>query len=223
MAQRAPRCRGDLFRVIPGLHVVTDDEILGRPGFLSMATRVIRAGKRDVALHLRGPSTGGRALFLLAEALRREALRAGSLVVANDRVDLAMAADLPGAHLGQRSIPPEAARELLGPEKLLGLSVHGVAEAVAGGNGSVDFFLVGTIFESPSHPGQRPGGVARIEEVRGSTDVPLLAIGGMTPDRVGLVLSAGALGVAVRGGVWDSKDPEGATLSFLAEIRKGGR
>jgi thiamine-phosphate diphosphorylase len=207
--------------VIPGLHVVTDDEILGRTGFLSMATRVLRAGRGYVALHLRGPATGGGALFLLADALQREALQAGSLVFLNDRVDVALAADLPGAHLGQRSIPPEMARKLLGAEKLLGLSVHGVEEVVEGGNEAVDFFLVGTIFDSPSHPGGRPGGVARIEEVRGRTDLPLLAIGGMTPDRVGLVLSAGAQGVAVRGGIWDSEDPAGATRAFLAELQKG--
>lgn len=207
--------------MIPGLHVVTDDEILGRPGFLSMATRVLRAGRGDVALHLRGPAAGGGALFLLAEALQREALQAGSLVFTNDRVDVALAADLPGAHLGQRSIPPEMARKLLGAERLLGLSVHSVVEAMKGGNEAVDFFFVGTIFSSPSHPGGRPGGVARIGEVRGRTDLPLLAIGGMTPDRVGLVLSAGAQGVAVRGGIWDSKDPPGATRAFLAELQKG--
>jgi thiamine-phosphate diphosphorylase len=214
--------------VIPALHVVTDDEILGRPEFPSMATRVLREGKGDLALHLRGPGTGGRALFLLAETLHKEACQTGSLVLANDRLDLALAADLPGVHLGQRSIPPEVARNLLGSEKVLGLSVHSVEEAVAGGGevavrdgNAVDYFLVGTIFSSPSHPGGATGGVALIEEVRGRTDVPLLAIGGMTPERVTAVLSAGARGLAVRGGIWNSEDPAEATRAFLAELEKG--
>lgn len=188
-----------------------------------MAIRVLRAGKGDVALHLRGPGTGGRALFLHAEALQAEALQTGSLVLANDRLDLALGVDLPGAHLGQRSLPPEIARNLLGAERILGLSVHCVEEAAAEGAEAVDYFLVGTIFSSPSHPGGKTGGVARIEEVRGRTDVPLLAIGGVTPERVEAVLSAGAQGVAVRGGIWNSEDPAGATRAFLAELQKGRR
>jgi thiamine-phosphate pyrophosphorylase len=207
--------------VIPALHIVTDDEILGRPEFLTLATRVLRAGKGDVALHLRGPRTRGRAIFLLAEALGKEAALHGALVLVNDRLDVALAADLPGAHLGQRSIPPDLARTLLGAGKILGLSVHGIEEALAGSVGGVDFLFVGTIFRSSSHPEALTGGVARIEEVRGRTDLPLLAIGGMTPERVNLVLAAGAHGVAVRGGIWDSREPGGAVGDFLAELRKG--
>jgi thiamine-phosphate diphosphorylase len=160
-------------------------------------------------------------MFLHAEALRPEAALHGSLVLANDRLDVALAADLSGAQLGQRSIPSEAARKILGPGKLLGLSVHSVEEALAGGVGAVDFFLVGTIFRTATHPGASTGGVARIEELRGGTDLPLLAIGGMTPERVNSVLSAGAHGVAVLGGIWNSHDPGLATEDFLAELRKG--
>ena len=207
--------------MIPALHVVTDDEILARPDFVSLATRVIRAGKGDVALHLRGPHTVGRTLFLHAEALGKEAAFHGSRVLVNDRLDVALAADLSGAHLGQRSVPSEVARKILGPHRLLGLSVHSVEEALAGGGGSVDFLLLGTIFRSATHPGALTGGLARIQEVRGTTDLPLLAIGGMTPERVDPVLTAGAHGVAVLGGIWHSRDPGVATEHFLAELRKG--
>ena len=174
-----------------------------------------------MALHLRGPGTGGRALYRLAEALQREARLTGSLVLANDRVDVALAADLPGAHLGQRSIPAGGARDLLGPERILGLSVHSVDEAIDVDQKAVNFFLVGTIFSSLSHPGGKTGGVERIREVGGRTDVPLFAIGGMTPGRVRAVLSAGARGVAVRGGIWDSRDPAEATRTYVAELKKG--
>jgi thiamine monophosphate synthase len=83
----------------------------------------------------------------------------------------------------------------------------------------VDFFFVGTIYSSPSHPGVAPAGLERIEEVRGMTPLPLLAIGGVTPDRVGAVMEAGAFGIAVRGGIWDASDPGAAVGEYLSRLR----
>jgi len=207
--------------VIPALHIVTDDEILSRDEFVSRACGVLEAGGGDVVLHLRGPRTTGKVLYSLARALKDPAESCGGMLLANDRVDLALALDLPGTHLGQRSLPPEVARRILGPHRLLGLSIHGVDEAREGLGGSVDFFLAGTIFPSPSHLEGAPGGAARIREIRGVSNVPLLAIGGITPKRVGEVLEAGAHGVAVRGGIWDAGDPIAATRVYLVELEKG--
>jgi len=214
--------------VIPTLHIVTDDEILRREDFIFRAARVLEAGGEDVALHLRGPRTTGRILYSLARALQGIAQASGSTFLAHDRVDLDLDLALSGAHLGQRSLPPEVARDVLGPHRLLGLSVHGAEEAGEGLNGAVDFLLAGTIFPSASHPGGvpgggpggAPGGVARIREIQGVTHLPLLAIGGITPKKVGEVLAAGAHGVAVRGGIWDAGDPTAATRVYLYELGK---
>ena len=81
--------------------------------------------------------------------------------------------------------------------------------------------MVGTVFSSPSHPQGSPAGVAILHEVRQETDKPLVAIGGITPDRVSEVLGAGAHGVAVRGGVWDAGDPSAAVRGYLEVLRKG--
>jgi len=141
-------------------------------------------------------------------------------VLANDRVDLALAIDLPGAHLGQRSLPPVVARRILGEGRLLGLSVHGAEEAREGRGDVLDFLILGTIFSTPSHPGEKPGGVGRIREVQVVTTLPLIAIGGITPEGVGEVMAAGAHGVAVRGGVWDAADPMDATGGYLLELEE---
>jgi len=209
--------------VIPALHIITDDEILSRDDFVSQACGILEEGGGAVAFHLRGPRSSGRVLSSLAKALKDTADAFGSILVANDRVDLALAMDLSGAHLGQRSLPPEVARRVLGPHRLLGLSVHGVDEAMEGLGGGVDFLLAGTIFPSPSHPGMTPGGTARIRELRGVSLLPLLAIGGIGLERVAEVLAAGAHGVAVRGGIWDSGDPNTATRGYLEELEKGRR
>ena len=205
--------------MIPRLHLVTDDEVLHREGFLSQAAEVLEVGGGEVALHLRGPRTEGRVLFSLALALLEPARRFGGVLLANDRVDLALALDLRGAHLGQRSIPVEVARDLLGADRWLGLSVHNKPEAKEGEEGGADYLLVGTIYPTPSHTHTEPGGIARILEIRHVSSLPLLAIGGVTPGRIEEILSAGAHGVAVRGGVWDHEDPGAAVEGYLTTMK----
>ena len=207
--------------MIPRLHIITDDHVLGRDDFAPRARGVLEAGGADLVFHLRGPKTGGRILYSLARALKDPAEANGCTLLVNDRVDLALALDLSGAHLGQRSLPPSVARKILGPGRILGLSVHGAKEASEGSVGVVDFLLVGTIFPSSSHPEGVHGGVALIQEVQRMGFAPLLAIGGITPERVGQLLAAGAHGVAVRGGIWDAGDPKAAVPVYLEELAKG--
>jgi thiamine-phosphate pyrophosphorylase len=203
--------------------VVTDDEILSRPDFLQRATRVLESGGERIVFHLRGPRTRSRRLYEMGRDLAPRAREAGSILLVNDRVDLALALDLPGAHLGQRSLPSQAARELLGAGKIIGLSVHGPEEAEEGLAGPVDFLIVGTIYSSPSHPGKGGSGVGRIREIREKTNLPLMAIGGVTIDRIAEVLGAGASGVAVRGGVWIEGDPSASVRGYLRELERGSK
>lgn len=209
--------------MIPSLHIVTDDQLLQRPTFVPTALSVMESGRGRIALHLRGPGTPGRVLHALSAALKAPAEAAGTVLLVNDRVDLVLVLDLPGAHLGQRSIPPGNARAILGGNRLLGLSVHGTAEAEGVSDEEVDFLLVGTIFPSASHPGGEAGGPERLRAVGRLRDIPLLAIGGITPDRVGDVLGAGARGVAVLGGIWNAPDPAKACEEYLDALERGRR
>nr|NIP56877.1 thiamine phosphate synthase [Gemmatimonadota bacterium]NIR77255.1 thiamine phosphate synthase [Gemmatimonadota bacterium]NIT85774.1 thiamine phosphate synthase [Gemmatimonadota bacterium]NIU29599.1 thiamine phosphate synthase [Gemmatimonadota bacterium]NIU34648.1 thiamine phosphate synthase [Gemmatimonadota bacterium] len=134
-------------------------------------------------------------------------------------VDLALVLGLEGVQLGARSLPPSVVRELLGPEALVGVSVHGPDEAVRAENGGADYLVVGTIFPSPSHPGRSGAGPERVAAVSGGTRVPALAIGGITPERVRAVLESGAHGVAVLSGIWDAEDPGAALDRYLGALR----
>jgi thiamine-phosphate pyrophosphorylase len=205
--------------VIPTLHLVTDDSVLQKDGFLVKAREVMRSGGREVALHLRGPGLHGRRLFDLALALKEDARSSGTLLLVNDRIDVALALALPGVHLGQRSLPPGVARKILGEAALLGVSTHGVPEALEGEEGGADFLLVGTIFSTSSHPDVLPAGTGRVSEVAEAASLPLVGIGGITPTRVPEVLAAGAHGVAVRSAVWGREDPGLEVGVFLREIR----
>lgn len=210
------------FRRIPRLHVVTDDAILTRPDFLVKARGVVEAGGELLALHLRGPGTSGRALYRLARQLAFVARRQGTLLLVNDRVDVALALGLPGVHLGQRSLPPAVARRLLGQGAVVGVSVHGVEEARDVPEEIADFLLAGTIFATSSHPDREVAGVGLLGEVAAVSGLPLVAVGGITPPRVREVVVAGAYGVAVRGGVWEEPDPAAAVGVYGRELKGCG-
>jgi len=223
---------GTPFPVIPRLHLVTDDEVLARQDFLRGVQEVMAvvAGARElaagagplalrelrVALHLRGPRTGGGELLRLTRRLAPWAGESGVLLLVNDRVDVALAGGAHGVHLGTRSLSPAVARSLLLPGCRVGASVHGADEAAALLPTPPDFLMVGAIFPTPSHPGEPGGGVERIRTVAGVTpDIPLIAIGGVTLERAPALMEAGAYGVAVMRAVWDSGSPGEAVGEFL--------
>jgi thiazole tautomerase (transcriptional regulator TenI) len=204
-------------RAVPRLHVVTDDRVLARPDFASRAGELLASG---VVLHLRGPGTPARHLFELGAAL------AGGVVVVNDRVDVARALGI-GAHLAGRSLPAREARALVGTGVLLGRSVRGTkgVQGLPAPTADLDYLLVGTLFRSGSHPGRPADGVEVLERVRGALDasdrgLPLVAIGGITPERVPPVLRAGAHGVAVLGGIWNAAHPMRAADRYVNALNR---
>lgn len=205
---------------IPPLHLITDDRILAEERFPARARSVMEAGGERVALHLRGPRTTGRRLYDLALLLREEAARTGAWLVVNDRVDIARMSGATGVQLGARGMEIGDARALLGREARIGASVHHAEEAVRAGAAGADFLLVGTLFETASHPGRR----GRFEVLEGcaAADLPMVGIGGITPARTGRVREAGARGVAVIRGVWEAPEPAAAVEDYLSEWGSDG-
>jgi thiamine-phosphate diphosphorylase len=197
----------------PVLHAVTDDAILAADGFAARADAVLEAGGAAVALHLRGPETGGRALFDAAARLRPVAARHGALLIVNDRVDVALAAGADGVQLGRRSLAVADARRLLGDGPRIGVSVHAAGEALAVA-GLAAWVLAGTVWPSASHPGRAPSGTGVLAAIA-ATGPPTVAIGGVTPGRVAEARAAGAAGIAVRGGIWAAADPAAAVRAYL--------
>lgn len=189
--------------LISRLHVITDDVVLARPDFLPLASEILDSLGKRVSVHVRGHATPTRQLFAAAEALTQR----GSCVV-NDRVDIALAVNATGVQLGDRSLPPRVVRRILPAGMLLGHSVHGPAQCEAG----VDFVMAGSIYESASHPGQPAAGLGLISEC--ASFAPVIAIGGITVERVPEVMAAGAYGVAVIRAVWEARNPVQAAAEF---------
>ncbi|MEX0980066.1 MAG: thiamine phosphate synthase, partial [Gemmatimonadota bacterium] len=209
---------GAALRVIPRLHVVTDDEVLAREDFTRRAREVLEAGGAGVALHVRGPASTGAVLHGHARSLRVPARAAGARLLVNDRVDVALALALDGVHLGERSLPVAAVRALLGPDRWIGRSVHSPEAASQAERDGADFLFVGTIFPTPSHPGRPGAGPALLEFVARQCRLPLIAIGGITPDRVRELPDPETRGVAVLRGVWDTPRPADAVRRYLDAV-----
>lgn len=206
---------------VPRLHVVTDSPTLQRPDFVELARAVLAAGGPGLALHVRGPATEGRTIHDVAVALLPAAREAGATLLVNDRVDVALTAGLEGAHLGERSLPVAEARRLLGPERLIGASVHDRDRARSAWEEGANYAFVGTIFSTASHPGRTGIGVTEMAGIlRAAPGIPMLGIGGVSVDRVRDVVRAGAHGVAVLGGVWSAPDPAAAVSEYLVALEQ---
>lgn len=205
---------------LPRLHLITSDPVLRAPDFAGIAASILETYGAAVALHLRGHGLTGAELFRLAEALAPTAAASGALLLVNDRIDVALAAGTGGVQLGRRSLPLRVARGLLGPGRWLGYSAHDAAEVREAAAAGADYVLFGTIFPSATHPGEPTAGVEGLREMAHITTLPLIAIGGMTPARVGAVRGAGAHGIAVLGGVWQAEEPQRAVGAFLTAIEE---
>jgi thiamine-phosphate pyrophosphorylase len=143
--------------------------------------------------------------------------RHGALFVLNDRPDLVAACGADGVHLGREDMPPEEARALVGPERLVGLSAEVEAELT----GDADYFGVGAVFGTPTKPESQPGGLELVRAARARLSVPWFAIGGIELANVAEVVAAGAPGVAVVRAIRDAEDPEAAARELRAALPDG--
>jgi thiamine-phosphate pyrophosphorylase len=201
---------------LPALHLITDDDVLERQGFAERASSLLTKGGARVALHLRSSRWGGRRMFEVASRLADAAAESGAMLLVNDRVDVALAAGAHGVQLGSRAMRAVDARALLGPDARIGVSVHSFVEARAESAGA-DFLLAGMLFPSASHPGRNAVGVGLIPELK-PIGLPVIGIGGVTPDRVSRVLESGGRGVAAISAVWRAPDPLGALQELLETL-----
>ena len=206
---------------VPRLHVVTDDDVLAAADFPVVSRALVAAGGGGVALHVRGPRTSGRRLHTITSDLLANAAHSGAWLVVNDRVDVALATGARAVHLGRRSLPVVEARRILGEEARIGVSCHTPDEAAGASREGADWIFAGTTYATPSHRGREgcgPEGVHRASVA--ARGVPVLAIGGVTAERVSELVAAGAHGVAVVRGVWSAPDPVVALKEFLQELAR---
>ena len=148
-------------------------------------------------------------LLGLATGLKR-VVAGATLLVVNDRVDVAAAAGAAGVQLGERAMSATAARAIAGNAIFIGRSVHSTRAALEAEAQGADFLVLGTVFPSSSHPGRPTGGLGLVREVTAAVSLPVIGIGGITAETAGQVIEAGASGVAVISAILADADPETA-------------
>jgi thiamine-phosphate pyrophosphorylase len=162
------------------------------------AAEGVRALERGATiLQLRDPTAKVRELQRRGERLID--VSGATPIVVSARADLALAAGAAGVHLPERDLAVAAARRLVGPGRLVGRSTHSVAAAREAEEQGADYVVFGPVFESASHPGQRPAGLAALRTVAAAVAIPVLAIGGVDAERAAACREAGAAGFAAIG------------------------
>jgi thiamine-phosphate pyrophosphorylase len=204
------------------LYVILDGQASGGRRLDELLDAVLAGGCRIVQLREKTMPPAG--LFPLAQALRRRCREAGALFIVNDRVDLALAVEADGAHVGQDDLPAREARRLLPPPMILGVSTHNADQARRARDDGADYVAVGSMFPTGSKIGFELVGPELVRRVRADIPVPLVAIGGLTRDNLSQVIEAGADAVAVISAIGNARDPAAAVREFLETIRsaRGG-
>ena len=187
------------------IHAVTDTVLVESADFLDRARLVSATGL--AAINLRAHGLEGRRIYGLAEALRGITAQEGVPLVVNDRLDVALAVAADAVHLGRRSIPLQAAAELCRVKKLpFGYSCHSLEEARLAQESGAGYVYLGTIFSSASKPGTAPAGLKLLERVCPEIELPVFAIGGISPANAAKVAGKGAYGAAAISAVWSAGD-----------------
>jgi thiamine-phosphate pyrophosphorylase len=201
----------------PTLYVILDRTATRGRSLEAILDATVAGGCRMVQLREKEWPSGR--LLPLARRLRTRCREAGVTFIVNDRVDLALAVEADGVHLGQEDLPPALARPLLREGMVLGVSTHSVEQARAAATAGAQYVAVGAMFPTATKPDFQLVGPALLQAARDQVGVPLIGIGGITVANAGEVIRAGADGVAVISAVCGAPDPLEATRGFFAAIR----
>ena len=200
------------------LYVITHQRLSGARGILSVAEAAIEGGADVIQLREKEMSTAE--LVRVGTALRELTRRAGRLLIVNDRVDVALAIDADGVHLGQDDMPLPIARRLLGHSKIIGGSAGNLEEARVCLRGGADYLGVGPIYSTAtkSDAGEAVG-PELVTAIKKLTNLPIVAIGGIDASNARAPILAGADGVAVVSSVVGAADPAAAARQLRAVVQ----
>lgn len=208
--------RRDKLANMTGLYVIIDTSALKGRSHIEVATQSVRGGARTI--QLRDKLLSKKELLSVARQLKELCAEQDVLFIMNDYLDVALAVDAGGLHLGQDDLPVWQARKLLPVDKLLGISARTVELATAAQSEGADYVGVGSIYPTSSKEKVVVVGLERLRQIRQAVTLPLVAIGGINGDNVAETLAAGADSVAVISAVVGAEDVEKAARDIVSGI-----
>lgn len=202
------------------LYLITDRTQTKGRDLLWLLEQALDAGVK--AIQLREKDLGGRDLFILAEKVSNLCQSYRSALFVNERIDIALAVNAAGVQLGNASVPVALARQLLGAQKMIGLSTHSLGEALEAQQQGADFVLFGPVYFTPSKATYgAPQGLNKLKEVVEKISLPVYAIGGIKPENITDVRRMGVSGVALISAIMSSDAPKNATNDLLRMMGSG--
>lgn len=202
------------------LCLVTDPSFIPRERFLDTVALAIEGGAGMVQLRDKA-GRSDRDVYRDGLALRDLCRGRGVPLVVNDRLDLAMALDADGVHLGRGDLPASVARRLWKPGALYGASASSVEEALAGIAEGADYLGAGAVFATATKGDARTAGLEALAAIVAASRLPVLAIGGIGTDNADRVMASGCAGLAVVSAVWGASDPRAAATALARAARRG--
>lgn len=179
---------------------------------IDVLSSVIEAGVDVVQLRIKDADAAD--ILEIGDQVRGVCVQTDTLFIVNDRPDIARALDADGVHLGQDDLPPAVAREIVGPDAIIGRSTHSIEDIDRGRTehegGVADYMAVGPVYETPTAPGKPGVGLDLLGEAARRVSFPWFAIGGLNPRNIGGVVDAGARRIVVVRAITEASDPIGA-------------
>ena len=201
-----------------GLYLVTDTNICSREKLVSVTEAAIKGGVTLVQLREKDIST--REFFAEALELKKLCKHYNVPLLINDRIDIALAVDADGIHIGQSDMPLKVSRKILGPNKIIGLSAGNVNQAVEAVSDGADYLGVGAVFPTSTKKDASNVGIEMLKQVRKSVDIPIVGIGGINPDNISQLYGSGIEGVAVVSCIMGSDDPYAVSKQLSQMVKE---
>ena len=199
------------------LYLITDRQQTRGLRLVDVVEEALKGGVRGV--QLREKDLSGRELYELAYDLRKLTAKYAARLIINDRVDVALAVEADGVHLGLNSLPIHRARKIIGDGMLIGFSCHNQINAIMAQENGADFITFGPVYYTPSKASYgEPVGVDKLETVSHLLDIPVLALGGIKQENINEVLATGASGIALVSAIIASENPRSETASMVSML-----
>jgi len=208
--------RQDKTKRLTGLYVIVDKQALKERSHVEAASQAIRGGARII--QLRDKLLSKKELLPITQQLKNLCAEHDVLFIINDYLDLLLATDADGLHLGQGDLPTAVARKLLPMGKILGRSTTTVEQATTAESEGADYIAAGSMYPTSSKETAVVVGLERLRQIRQAVSLPLVAIGGITRDNAAEVMAAGADSVAVISAVLSAESPEEAARQIVDNI-----
>jgi thiamine-phosphate pyrophosphorylase len=199
------------------LYLVTDRELMAAATIEECVEQAVLGG--CTVVQLREKTASSREFYQIAVKVRELTARLKVPLIINDRADITLAVNADGVHIGRGDLPYDAARRIIGPDKIIGVSVNNLAEAQAAATQGADYLGVGAMFSTGTKTDTRPASMDELRRIREKVKIPVVAIGGINKNNVPLFKGTGIAGIAVVSAVVAQKDTAGAARELKSLLQ----